>query len=98
MFQVRGSFFEISIHAPVRSAGTMQRTDSVLPVSSVAATSICVVPVQNGTGQPVANYSAPTHDETGLAQDFDVASVGSATSGLSTGTLQVRSKARSEFS
>jgi hypothetical protein len=79
----------------VPAAGTMQRAESVSSVSSMSAASITVAPGQNGAGQPVTNHST-THDETGLGQDFDVASVGSATSGLSTGTLQVSAKITSE--
>lgn len=79
-------FFEVGI--PVPAAGTMRRTESVSSVSSMSVASTSVAPGQNGVDQPVSNHSA-THDEAGILQDFDVASVGSATSGLSTGTLQV---------
>ncbi|XP_021917735.1 uncharacterized protein LOC110828893 isoform X3 [Zootermopsis nevadensis] len=76
-----------SVGIPVPAAGTMRRTESVSSVSSMSVASTSVAPGQNGVDQPVSNHSA-THDEAGILQDFDVASVGSATSGLSTGTLQ----------
>jgi hypothetical protein len=66
----------------------MQRAESVSSVSSMSTASSSVAAGQNGNGQPITNHTTP-HDETGLLQDFDVASVGSAASGLSTGTLQV---------
>lgn len=68
--------------------GSMQRSESVSSMSSMSAASISATAGQNGNGQPIANHTT-SHDEIGLLQDFDVASVGSAASGLSTGTLQV---------
>lgn len=66
----------------------MQRAESVSSMSSMSAASSSAAAGQNGNDQPIANRTT-SHDETGLLQDFDVASVGSAASGLSTGTLQV---------
>jgi hypothetical protein len=80
---------------PVPAAGPIQRTESLSSVSSMSAASCSTTPGQNDNGQPISNHSA-THDETGLLQDFDVASVGSAASGLSTGTLQVSAKIKSK--
>jgi hypothetical protein len=59
-------------------------------VSSMSASSVSLTPIPNGSSQPIANHYT-IHDELGLLQDFDVASVGSAASGISTGTLQVTS-------
>lgn len=73
---------------PGRDTGPIQRAESLSSVSSMSAASVSLTPGQNGSGQPIANHCT-VHDESGLAQDFDVASVGSAASGLSTGTLQV---------
>jgi hypothetical protein len=60
----------------------------VSSMSSMSAASSSAAAGQNGNCQPIASRTA-SHDETGLLQDFDVASVESAASGLSTGTLQV---------
>lgn len=72
---------------PGQDTEPMQRAESVSSVSSMSAASVSLTPVQNGSSQPIANHCT-IHDESGLVQDFDVASVGSAASGLSTGTLQ----------
>jgi hypothetical protein len=70
--------------------GPMHRAESVSSVSSMSAASVSPTPVQSGGSHPIANHCT-IHDESALAQDFDVASVGSAASGLSAGTLQVNS-------
>ncbi|XP_069694060.1 KN motif and ankyrin repeat domain-containing protein 1-like isoform X2 [Periplaneta americana] len=67
--------------------GTIRRTESLSSVSSMSAASGPATPGTVGGGGHV--NSAPP-DESAILQDFDVASVGSAASGLSTGTLQVQ--------
>jgi len=75
------------IDGPDHDREPMQRAESVSSVSSMSASSVSLTPIQNGSSQPITNHCT-IHDESGLVQDFDVASVGSAASGISTGTLQ----------
>jgi hypothetical protein len=83
--------YSLNVDGPGQDTEPMQRAESVSSVSSMSAASVSLTPVQNGSSQPIANHCT-IHDESGLVQDFDVASVGSAASGLSTGTLQVNSE------
>jgi hypothetical protein len=83
--------YSLKTDGPSPDAVPIQRAESTCSVSSMSAASSSVTPGPNGIGHPTASHGT-THDETGLLQDFDVASVGSAASGLSTGTLQVSAR------
>jgi hypothetical protein len=83
--------YSLTVDGPGRDTEPMQRAESVSSVSSMSAASASLTPIQNGSSQPIANHCT-IYDESGLAQDSDVASVGSAASGISTGTLQVNSE------
>jgi len=83
--------YSLNVDGPGQDMEPMQRAESVSSVSSMSAGSVSLTPIQNGSSHPIANHCT-IHDESGLAQDSDVASTGSAASGISTGTLQVNSE------
>jgi hypothetical protein len=82
--------YSLDVDGPGHDTEPMQRAESVSSFSSMSAAPVSLTPIQHDSSQAIANHCT-IHDESGLAQDFDVASVGSAASGISTGTLQVTS-------